>query len=258
MTRLENQHEDVLAIIKDDMVDFTSSVWGTQKEEAPMVYTPTPSNEWQDKEEEKQDKAMQDITDCFRMEDLVETTLQEKEDQITTLLFEEIREGCMNDLKEDLKWFEDDALECWNHQSDYFLDQHANPAHTRYPRYEALKAAVQQRFWKGHHQDLKYQEWEALRQSSFKSMEEFFQKFEELTKDTGKLGIDADMLCIAQNGTRKTLQDIIYHSKEAPLTMYNEWKQQVKQIDLNYHVHHAKFSNGPAPRSKTPLNNNSS
>lgn len=54
-----------------------------------------------------------------------------------------------------------------------------------YPSYDTFKEEVRKRFWKDSNLQIKYAQWEKLRQTNYQDGDQFLQKFKELTYDAG-------------------------------------------------------------------------
>ncbi len=83
---------------------------------------------------------------------------------------------------------------------------------------------VRCRFWKDANTEIKFAQWERLRQSNFPDGNLFFQQFESLAFEAGILGINQMMMVQVKKACRSTTKDIIYASDGDVLTTYQEWK----------------------------------
>ncbi len=103
-----------------------------------------------------------------------------------------------------------------------------------YPNYEDFKTALTTRFWKDANEQLKYVQWEKLRQADFKDGDKFFQQFEELAYHAGICTNDQLMLHQIKKAGRQTSKNTIYSADGDVPTTYDEWKARLTLIDLNW------------------------
>ncbi len=115
----------------------------------------------------------------------------------------------------------------------------------QYPTYEQFVEEVRQRFWKDANAEIKFTQWEKLRQSSFPDGNLFFQQFESLTFEAGILGINQMMMAQVKNACRSSSKDIIYASDGDVPTNYQEWKGCILRIDHNWRTRKAETGGGP-------------
>ncbi len=109
-----------------------------------------------------------------------------------------------------------------------------------YPAYEQFVEEVRQRFWKDANAEIKFAQWERLRQSNFLDSDVFFQQFESLAFEAGVLGIDMMMVAQVKKVCRSMAKDIIYASDANIPINYQEWKKQILHIDHNWRTRKAE------------------
>ncbi len=102
---------------------------------------------------------------------------------------------CVSRLADDAgKWWELSAQELGT----------AATGEQLYPSYEDFKTALTARFWKDANSQLKYAQWEKLRQTDYKDGDKFFQEFEELAYHAGIRSNDQLMLHQIKKSARQT------------------------------------------------------
>ncbi len=83
---------------------------------------------------------------------------------------------------------------------------------------------------------IKYVQWEKLRQSTYQDGDQFFQKFEELAHHAGVHDNEQVMLHQIKKATHDMSKNTIYSAdREVPIT-YNRWKAHLLHIDYNWHL----------------------
>ncbi len=118
-----------------------------------------------------------------------------------------------------------------------------------YPNYEDFKTALTTQFWKDANEQLKYAQWEKLRQVDFKDGDKFFQQFEEFTYHAGIHTNDQLMLHQIKKAARQMSKNMIYSADGDVPTNYDEWKARLTRIDLNWRL---KQAEGITPATARP------
>ncbi len=103
-----------------------------------------------------------------------------------------------------------------------------------YPAYEHFVDEVRRRFWKDTNAEIKFAQWESLRQKNFPDGDLFFQQFESLAFEAGILGIDMMMMAQVKKACHTTTKDIINASDGETPTTYQEWKRRILRFDHNW------------------------
>ncbi len=103
-----------------------------------------------------------------------------------------------------------------------------------YPSYEELKTKLGERFWKDTDAQLKYVQWEKLRQVDHKDSDKFFQLFEELAYHAGVCNNDQVMLHQIKKAACQTSKNTIYSADGEVPTDYEGWKARLLQINYNW------------------------
>ncbi len=103
-----------------------------------------------------------------------------------------------------------------------------------YPAYKQFVEEVRRRFWKDANAEIKFTQWERLRQNQFPDGDSFFQQFKSLAFEAGVLGIDMMMVAQVKKACRSMAKDIIYTSDADIPANYPEWKRQILRIDHNW------------------------
>ncbi len=103
-----------------------------------------------------------------------------------------------------------------------------------YPAYKQFVEEVRQRFWKDANAEIKFAQWEGLRQSQFPNGDLFFQQFKSLAFEAGVLRINMMMVAQVKKACRSTAKDIIYASDANVPGNYQEWKKRILHIDHNW------------------------
>ncbi len=81
---------------------------------------------------------------------------------------------------------------------------------------------------------IKYSQWEKLRQSDYKDSDQFFQKFEELAHHTGVHDNKQVMLHQIKKATHDMSKNTIYSADGEVPTIYEGWKARLLRIDYNW------------------------
>ncbi len=118
-----------------------------------------------------------------------------------------------------------------------------------YLSYEDFKTALTTQFWKDANEQLKYAQWEKLRQVDFKDSNKFFQQFEEFAYHAGIRNNNQLMLHQIKKATRQTSKNTVYSADGDVPTDYDRWKAQLTRIDLNWHL---KQAEGMTPATTRP------
>ena len=111
-----------------------------------------------------------------------------------------------------------------------------------YPTYEEFKANLEKRFWKDADAQLKYAQWEKLRQTDSKDGDKFFQEFEELAYHARVRDNDQIMLHQVKKAARQSSKNTIYSADRDVLIKYKDWKARLLRIDYNWHLKMAEGS----------------
>ncbi len=112
------------------------------------------------------------------------------------------------------------------------------------PCLQTVLEEVRHRFWKDANAEIKFAQWESLRQNNFPDGDLFFQQFESLVFEAGVLGIDMMMMAQVKKACHSTTKDIIYVSDgDVPIT-YQQWKRQILRIDHNWRTRKAETGKG--------------
>ncbi len=90
-----------------------------------------------------------------------------------------------------------------------------------YPSYDKFKREVTACFWKDSNAQIKYVQWEKLRQTNFQDRDKFFQKFEELAYDAGVRDNKQVMLTQIKKAAHETSKNTIYAVDGDMLTTYD-------------------------------------
>ncbi len=115
-----------------------------------------------------------------------------------------------------------------------------NPENSSTQDYEDFKTALTTRFWKDANSQLKYAQWEKLRQTDYKDGNKFFQEFEELTYHAGIRSNDQLMLHQVKKAARQTSKNTIYSADGDVPINYDGWKARLTRIDLNWRLKQQK------------------
>ncbi len=118
-----------------------------------------------------------------------------------------------------------------------------------YPNYEDFKAALTTWVWKDANEQLKYAQWEKLKQVDFKDGDKFFQQFEEFAYHAGIRNNNQLMLHQIKKATCQTSKNTIYSADGDVPTDYDGWKAHLTWIDLNWHL---KQAEGITPATTRP------
>ncbi len=110
----------------------------------------------------------------------------------------------------------------------------------QYPTYEDFKSELNARFWKDSDAQIKYVQWEKLRQSTYPDGDQFFQKFEELAYHAGVCDNEQVMLHQIKKATHDTSKNTIYSADGEVPTRYEGWKAHLLCIDYNWHLKKAE------------------
>ncbi len=138
---------------------------------------------------------------------------------------------CVSRLADDAgKWWELSAQEIGT----------APTGEQLYPSYEDFKTALTARFWKDANYQLKYAQWEKLKQADFKDGDKFFQEFEELAYHAGIRSNDQLMLHQIKKAARQTSKNTIYSADGDVPVDYDGWKARLTRIDLNWRLKQAE------------------
>ncbi len=138
---------------------------------------------------------------------------------------------CVSRLADDAgKWWELSAQELGT----------ATTGEQLYPSYEDFKTALTARFWKDANSQIKYAQWEKLKQADYKDGDKFFQEFEELAYHAGIRGNDQLMLHQIKKSARQTSKNTIYSADGDVPTNYEGWKARLTRIDLNWRLKQAE------------------
>ncbi len=113
-----------------------------------------------------------------------------------------------------------------------------------YPAFEQFVEEVRRRFWKDANAEIKFAQWEGLRQSNFPDGDLFFQQFESLAFEVGVLGIDLMMVAQVKKACRAMTKDIIYALDADPPADYQAWKKRILRIDHNWRTRKAEQRGG--------------
>ncbi len=105
-----------------------------------------------------------------------------------------------------------------------------------YPSYEDFQEELRRRFWKDTDAQIKHAQWEKLRKTNYQDGDQFFQKFEELTYDTGVRDNEQVILAQIKKAAHETSKNTIYMADGKVPTTYEGWKAQLLHIDYNYHL----------------------
>ncbi len=109
-----------------------------------------------------------------------------------------------------------------------------------YLNYEDFKTALTTQFWKDTNEQLKYAQWEKLRQVDFKDGDKFFQQFEEFAYHAGIRNKNQLMLHQIKKAACQTSKNTIYSADGDVPTDYDGWKARLTRIDLNWHLKQAE------------------
>ncbi|PBK88194.1 hypothetical protein ARMGADRAFT_1084845 [Armillaria gallica] len=131
--------------------------------------------------------------------------------------------------------FKDDAEKWWELNMQIIGKDQATVVQL-YPTYKDFKTELSKRFWKDADVQLKYAQWEKLRQLDFKDGDQFFQKFEELAYHTQVHDNDQVMLHQIKKAACQTSKNTIYSADGEMPTDYDGWKAHLLQIDYNWHL----------------------
>ncbi|PBK81681.1 hypothetical protein ARMGADRAFT_1091085 [Armillaria gallica] len=106
----------------------------------------------------------------------------------------------------------------------------------QYPSYEHFKEELNARFWKDADTQIKYAQWEKLRQTTYQDDDQFFQKFEELAYHARVHNNKQVMLHQVKKAACKTSKNTIYSADGEVPTNYKGWKACLLWIDYNWHL----------------------
>ncbi len=87
---------------------------------------------------------------------------------------------------------------------------------------------------------IKYVQWEKLRQTNFQDGDQFFQKFKELAYDMGVQDNEQVMLTQVKKAARESSKNTIYAANRDVPTKYDDWKKCLLHINYNYHLKRAE------------------
>ncbi len=118
-----------------------------------------------------------------------------------------------------------------------------------YLNYEDFKTALTTQFSKDANEQLKYVQWEKLRQVDFKDGDKFFQQYEEFAYHAGIRNNDQLMLHQIKKAAHQMNKNTIYSADGDVLTDYAGWKARLTWIDLNWCL---KQAEGMTPATTQP------
>ncbi len=110
----------------------------------------------------------------------------------------------------------------------------------QYPTYEDLKNELNARFRKDSDAQIKYMQWEKLRQTTYQEGHQFFQKFKELAYHARVRDNQQVMLDQIKKATCDMSKNTIYLADGEVPTTYEGWKACLLRIDYNWHLKRAE------------------